>query len=622
MLLLTFLLYPFKLKNCFFRARVRALARARKIGHGHGHVANSTFMMCIFLMGTFIGGFLQASAEQLTDGALSASRRIQAHLTLKDFAAAKEEAHQALAAFPQSLFLHEGLIRVSSRLGEEKEMLQAWNIYAGLFPEKALNRELIEEMAWGVLNKASHSSSLLMREMALLAAFFSQDSKGIAILYQGMRDPNYAVRQVAVKLASHFRDQKLIGQVKYLFKHEKTWPVRQRVLEAIGTMKIDSLRLDLEGLVASENSLPKEKALAITALVELLDQVNRPEIERLAQSNRSGLRQLACQAIAHFQSLRDLDCLLQLAQDAQADVRLEAFQAIGQLRPVSQVEAVLSVARRGIKDAHPQVALSAAWLLILYAPEEGKQAFIPFLADDRRDVRLLAAAALSTAGSYGMSLVLDQFRTHSDPYVRLNLALGLIGQRLAVQDAAVFLNHMLMTEKDKWSTLESGLFSAISNKPQKKGNESLTTSEMENHLLRLDLLNLLAILKGSEAQEAIRNYLMDRSWGISATAAALLLTEGDESAIVLVQQLLQDPQPRIRLQAALVLSLWSREESAIQVLEEGYAANDRELKERILESLGRIGSIHSVPFLINALKEPSQTMRLIAAMSLIQCLNH
>ena len=76
------------------------------------------------------------------------------------------------------------------------------------------------------------------------------------------------------------------------------------------------------------------------------------------------------------------------------------------------------------------------------------------------------------------------------------------------------------------------------------------------------------------------------------------------------------------MQAALILSLWNREESAIQALEEGFALSDCDQKARILEGLGRIGSTRSVPFLINVLKEQSQTLRLIAAMALIQCLNH
>jgi HEAT repeat protein len=550
------------------------------------------------------------------------SRRIQAHLTIKDYAFAIEEAQHALHLYPQSISIHEGYIRALARSGEEKRLLQAWDVYAQQFPSKAINRELIEEMAWGILQKAAGSSSIIMREMALLAAFFSQEAKGVAILNQGMRDSNYAVRAVAVKLASHFRDHKLLVEVERLFKEEKVWAVRQQVLRAIGKMKMGHLKSDLEALIASDESLAAEKALAIAALLELLETINRPEIERLATSNRAGLRQLACQAIAHFQSMRDLDQLLRLAEDPQPDVRLEAFQAIGQLRPKEQLEKIFTLARQGIKDLNYQVALSAAWLLTLYVPEEGQQIFAHLLNDTRREARAVAAAALAATGRYGLALTLQQFRAHPDAYVRLNLALGLIRQRQATQESAAYIKQMLMTDKEKWSTLEVGLFRVMINKSPKATEDSLSTPESDNQLLRLELLNLLAILETPGTQEAIRGYLLERSWEISATAAALLLTEGDESAIELVQQLLQDPLPRVRLQAALILSLWSREESAIQVLEEGYANSDWELKAKILEGLGRIGSMRSVPFLINTLKEPSQTLRLIAAMALIQCLNH
>lgn len=550
-----------------------------------------------------------------------AARRIQSHLVLDDLWVAREDARASLMQYPESAPLHEGQIRVLARLGDEKGMLQAWEAYVALFPEKKENRELIEEMAWGVLNKASASSSLIMRQMALLAAYFSREGKGTVIIFQGMHDSNYAIRALAVKMASRFRDRKLVEEIKRLFREEKVWAVRKGVLEAIGHMKIESMRSDLEKVIASDESLPSEKALAIAALLELLDTVNRPEVERLASSNRAGLRLLACQAIAYFQSSRDLDVLFRLAADPHSDVRQSAFQAIGQVRPVPS-DQLFVIARKGGQDLNFQVALSAAWLLALYAPEEGQEIFRRYLADERKDVRIFAAAALSAAGHYGMPLMLTQFQNHRDPFVKLNLALGLIGQRIAVPEAAAWLRQMLMTNKEKWSEQTVGLFSMVSDRAAKKSDDPLASPESGNQLVRLEMLNLLAMLKDPQAQEAVRDYLLERSWGISATAVVLLLLEGDESAIDLVRQLLQDPQARIRMQAALVLSLWGREDSAIQTLEGGFVTSDWELKSRILEGLGRIGSMRSVPFLIGALKEPSQTLRIIAAMALIQCLNH
>lgn len=548
------------------------------------------------------------------------TRRIQAHLTIHDTAQAVYEAQIALEEYPHSSLLHEKYIKALAASGDEKKMVQAWESYVQLFPDQSSNRELIEEMAWGVLNKASHSSSLVMRQMALLAAFFAQDAKGIALLKAAMNDSNHAIRAMAVKLAGHCRDHQLIVEVKRLFKEEKVWSVRQNILEAAGNMKIYPLRADLEAVIASEETLPSDKALAIAALLNIIDTINRSEIERLSSSNRSGLRQLACLAIAHYQSLRDLDCLLELTRDTHPDVRLASLQAIGQLRPKSNE--IANLAKRCTSDGNPQVAVSAAWLLTLYTPQEGFKAFEELLEDERSEVRLIAAAALASTGSYGIPFATEKFSNHPDPYVKLNLALGLIGQRQCTSNAAQHIKKMLLTEKTKWSSLEVGLFKVIANHPSKEPTDALLTPEIENQLIRLELLNLLAILKSSDAQEAIRDYLSERSWEISAAAAALLLTEGDETAVDIVKQLLQDPQARVRLQAALILSLWSKEESAIQTLEEGYLTSGFDLKSRILESLGRIGSIRSVPFLINVLKEPSQTLRLIAAMALIQCLNH
>lgn len=549
------------------------------------------------------------------------ARRVQSHLMIHDYLSAVEESEQAIQLYPTSSLLYEGYIRSLAKKGDEKKLLETWEKYAGQFPDKNSNRELIEEMAWGILQKASLSSSIIMRDMSLLAAYFSQDAKGVSILHQGMRDPNYSVRAVAVKLAAHLRDHRLIEEVKRLFREEKVWIVRQQILEAIGKMKISSMKGDLEALIASDESTAAEKTLAIASMLDLLDSVNRAEVEKLSSSNRAGLRQLICQAIAHFQSTRDLDYLLRLTKDPHADVRFEAFQAIGTLRPNKRTEEIFNLAREGIQDRNYKVALSASWLLILYEPIEGMKNLEKFLHDERREVRLLAAAALSSSGQYGISLMLDQFRHHSDPFVRLNLAMGLIGQRQATEESAIFLREMLMNKDEKrWSRIKEGTFEAIINKPSANG--PLMDAESDNQMLRLELLNLLAILKTPQTQEAVRQYLNERSWEIPATAAILLLMEGDESAIDIVKQLLQDHQPKIRLQAALILSLWSRDEYPIQVLEEGYRKSDWEMKTKILEGIGRIGSMRSIPFLIQVLKEPSQSLRLIGAMAIIQCLNH
>jgi hypothetical protein len=213
-----------------------------------------------------------------------------------------------------------------------------------------------------------------------------------------------------------------------------------------------------------------------------------------------------------------------------------------------------------------------------------------------------------------------------DPYVKVNLAMGLIGQQAHLEQAGQIVYQALNSESEKWIEKEEGIFTLLAPRSfdgeKDQTDASYVTPETENLMTRLSLLNALAIIDYSGTQEAVKKFLIEAKWGVSALASILLLTEGNEAAVDLVQQLLSDSNPKIRLQAALILSLWSREEKAIKVLENSYSEVDQETKVRILEGIGRIGSMHSIPFLIAKLKESSQNLRIVVALALIQCLNH
>ena len=101
-----------------------------------------------------------------------------------------------------------------------------------------------------------------------------------------------------------------------------------------------------------------------------------------------------------------------------------------------------------------------------------------------------------------------------------------------------------------------------------------------------------------------------------------LIEEGDEEALSMVRELLNDPEQKIRVQAAFILALLGSDPEAVKVLQEAYPNVEREMKVQILEALAHIGAPESIPFLMNILKEPFQVLRVVAASALIQCLNH
>lgn len=565
-------------------------------------------------------GLLFQPIEALTEETLI--KRVQAHWLIKDYACACNEARSALQQYPDSQPLWEAYIKALAKAGNEKEMLYAWNRYAAAFDSAYKNRELIEAIAWSVISSGAESTSPIIRLNALLGAYFSHDSKGVDILYRHLSDCNSVLRNAAVQLSSQLRDAKLCEAILKLFKEEKVWSVRLEVIKSIGTMQLKGAKPELTAIVANDRSSAEEKAAAIQALVALSETADREEVGRLAASNRAGLRLMACRIVAHFFQVENSDCIFPLLQDPCAQVRMAALQTLGILRlPHYQGQQSSDIAAEKLNDPDPSVAIAAAWVLTLNDPMRGHQAFRSWLTHKIPSIRIQASAALCSCGKFGFPLALEIFRETSDPYVRMNLALALIRQRIAVEDACEVLCQGLMYNKDRWMWKDDGIFRALAPSSQKQ--ESMASHpEAQNQLVRLDILNEVAMMNYDKAQAAIKDFLQQKSWGLTGLTAALLLTEGNEAALDLVQTLLTDSSQHVKVQAALILAMWGREEGAIATLQQAYSGSERELKEKIIEGIGHVGVQSSIPFLMDKLQEPSPTLRILVAGALLQCLYH
>ena len=551
-------------------------------------------------------------------------KRIYAHLHVQDPSSACLEAQEALHVNPHSISLHEAYLKALAQAGDDKNLHAAWLRYSHLFPEEAKNNfDLHEHLAWGVINKAFRSSSPIIRLTSVIAAFFSQDARGVEILHKSLRDPNTHLRGSAVQLCGHYRDESLCDEIMRMLQEEKVWKVRLEVIKAIGKMKIKQSKSALLAIIANTHTTAEEKAAAIKSLINIMESLDRQEIISLASSDRAGLRLLACQAVSHLQNKSDVDQILPLVSDNRAEVRASALRTLGHLgiRKFSG-QSVAAIAQKKLTDPSPETAITSAWLLTILEPEKGGKAFTALLHHDVRDIRLQAAAALASTGKYGVNSMKKEFNQTQDPFVKMNLALGLIKQQTQIEEACEALYHGLTKESGRWMWVEEGQFQSLTPSTIKYDDDLNMSPETANQLVRLEILNILAIMKYSKAQDAVKEFLQNKKWGITGMASALLLTEGDENAVQLVYNLLEDPNHQIQMQAAMILALWGRGEKVITFLEESFDSSDRETKEKILEGIGRIGSRSSVPFLLEKLHEPQETLRIIAAYALLQCLYH
>jgi HEAT repeat protein len=541
-------------------------------------------------------------------------RRIHAHLFVHDPRSAVKDAEKFLKIYPDSKELRLAYLQALAEKGDETAVLQEWEKRKG---ELQKDRYALEILAWGVLKKGDLSSQLNIHLSSLIGASLTRDVRAVPMLVNALRGSNALLRLIAVRFAAHYGDGPLQEELKRMLTEEKVWFVRLEAIRAIGQLRITSLREELKEMIADKNTLVEEKAEAIIALVQMYDGVRESDLKDLISSNRAGLRQLACELVSYFDLHGNVKDLVPLLQDASPDVRSHALHTIGLLRTRVGEKRLKAL----MEDSSPMVAITACWVATLQGMKEGIEELGKWIDDVHPRWRLLAASTLSSCGKKGITLALEKMEKSEDPFVRANLAIGLIGQRVEVQKASDVIYETL--EQETLLMWDQNSHMRILARSQLSHIDQIPNyPKVIDQMVRLDLLNILCIMQHPKAQEAVKGYVKNESWGITGAAVAVLLEEGDEGAMTVISGLLKDEDPQIRVQAAFILAMMGSDPEAVKVLQEAYPKMSREIKIQILEAIGHVGSLESVPFLIDILSEPFQLLRVIAASAMIQCLYH
>ena len=172
-----------------------------------------------------------------------------------------------------------------------------------------------------------------------------------------------------------------------------------------------------------------------------------------------------------------------------------------------------------------------------------------------------------------------------------------------------------------WEQAHNSCFRAIAPSEIRHTDQLPNYPHAIDQTVQLNVLSMLAVLEDPRAQDAIKVFLKRKTWGITGLAAITLLQEGDEESLKLLKSFLKDKEQYIRIQAALALAIIGKEPSALPVLEQAYFESDHEMKLNILGAVGNISDNDSFPFLIKALQEPFQIIKIAAASAIIQVAN-
>lgn len=541
--------------------------------------------------------------------------------TLGDYPFSVAAAKEALKEYPEEGQIHTLYIGSLAKTHQIKEMLHAFHAFEGLDEKLAYDSSLLEEMAWGVIEHASGSSTPMVRLISMIASAISQDIIGVKLIKEQLRSPNSLIRAVALELAGKLGDETFKEEVVRLFKEERVYKTRITAIVACGRLHIKEVQGEIAHIVDDKNSSEEEKEAAIEALVEMENDVTPFHVELLLKGNRQHQKMVGCQLALLSDIPPSLDRFVPLLDDPSSQVRLSALRVMGLLyyKDLSKKEELLQISDRKMKDQNSLVQAAALWLKTLLNPQECAPLWPPFLFHPDTETRLFASALLGTTGERGLPLLSRALSSAKDPFVKWNLALGLISLRQEVERASTSLATALEASHPRLMWKEKmGLRYLAPSTLSFAGQES--PSDV-HQLCQLEILGVLSLFDSKRALEAFRTFLKQRSWELLGPATSLLLTEGPSEAATLIEELLKEESFPFKVEAALLLLSWTGDPLGADLLVDCYPNADRKKREAILEALGSVGDKKHLPFLVERLEEPYPILRVIAASSILQLLN-
>lgn len=548
----------------------------------------------------------------LTSTSLFASTsRIEALLTIGDAQQALIELEPLLASDPDSRDLQRLEVLSLARRGDITALLKAYTRYHDLTKDN-FDKKLLEEVAWAIILKASQSSSTFIRQEAYLAAFMTNDATGIPTCLKALNDPSEQMRLLATALAARAHDEVLQVQIHHAVTHDSSSRVRLQSISAVGATRYENAKETLLGILEANNSDAEEKMAATAALSNITKDIDANLITSLIKSERASLRILACTLVLNHYNNKHVASLFPLMHDAVFDVRLAAIQCIGVMgaKPTNEdIESLLAH-----KDIKTQILANWLSLVVGYNELQAADTLKKFLQLEDRTLRLFTAGAIAHAGRH-IKHFSDSFT--DDPLVRMNLAIGFIWQRMDVARAS---GHLLAALKDRarLSWHDVGIISYVGPSTASHAGGIARLPESEDLLCRLELYSILATCDTLSIHEPLKAFLKDRTWGISGQSACLMMQEGlmcfDE-----LSQLLQS-SPEISLQAAFILAYYAQDDDALKVLINAFNSSPRQMKEYILYAVATIGTKSALPFLVQVLNEPFESLRVSAARGILICL--
>lgn len=489
-----------------------------------------------------------------------------------------------------------------------------------LLPANAF--ELIESLAWSVLRKHAQGGEA-SEAMSVLGAAITRDVRGMKILMEKARSPNARVRGFTMKLAGFYPDPPLKKLVAKIIGTETNYHVRLEAIRAAGLQSNADATEALKKIIEHPLSTSEERLTAIHSLALILEGIDPIQLDFLIRNERSQYRQLALESIIREGKKEHLDLVINHLNDPSLDVRSKAFEALALL---SDSDELIIQAQPMIQCSGETVSLPLKmmghWTLSLSKNSQSIDFLIDCLDHESSGIRVLAASYIAKSKP-ALSALKDKQKSIMDPFAKINLAMGYLRHKMALEFVKDVFKEFLHNEMGLvMLAQEESMFPVIL--PSKVPHQPMLPNYplIVDQLTRLSLIGSYALVDLEGAKNALERLFEKKLVPVSRMALIFLFKESDTDVVEVARELSMSGDRKNRLQTLLVLAFFGKETAIIDELIELYPNVSFEEKIQIVESLGYLGGDKTIRFLLKKLEEPSRLIQIAAASSLIQSLYH
>lgn len=445
-----------------------------------------------------------------------------------------------------------------------------------------------------------------------------------------LRDPVPTVRAEAARALGSIGDDSVLGELQLLLAADDYW-TRLRAVEAIEKLAPDDTFALEQALDDASRVVRSEAARALERLGVL-----ERWIEELA-STEGEIADLAERRLVAFATAGSVESLLPCADDERLTLRARICRVLGEVGDPLGGESVA----RLLEDPLWPVRVRAIEAVGRLSIEDAAERIVARLGDEEEMVRVAAVGALRGIGTTQLAAALDalaELYRHGNAEARCSVieSIGelpldetrrLVDQALGDPNAEVRLHALRLVERrdpERWTerliermgdpetAVRTAAARALSAAPTPEAIEAmidaLTTADPELRAIATDVL----------AREAPARVLQlgRRAGGTLEHELALaqaLGKCGDDAAVTALSRFADDDRPRLRAEAATAYGRagrWCRPLAAL------IGDPNEQVRIAAVDAAGRMDGLPDLDPLIDALHDPSSTVRARAAIAL------